>query len=287
MNVFSIANPKNLNKVLFLFFCLLSSSALAQTPVLYPKDKVDFKLHKKGHPFFNWGYNRSWFNKSDIHFTGQGHDFVLYDVKASDRPSELSFVYINPTTWSIPQFNLRIGYFISDRYSVSIGWDHMKYVAIDYQTVKMSGHVDPSMVSDELIKTNMEHLNATYSASGVYNNITVQMTPDDFIRYEHTDGLNYASIDMERYDPLWQCKKYNKIGISLVSGVGAGLIIPRTDSHLFGSGRNHYWNVSGWGVSPKIGLQINLTKRIYLKSDFKFGYLRMQNVRSNRSSQDR
>ena len=131
------------------------------------------------------------------------------------------------------------------------------------------------------MQANMEKLNAKYSPSGLYNGLDVQMTPEDFIHYEHTDGLNYASIDIERYFKLWQCHKYDRFGISLVTGAGAGLIVPRTDSHLFGSGENHFWNVAGWGSSLKIGLQINLTKLIYLQSDFKYGYLKMSNVHTS------
>jgi len=235
-------------------------------------------LHKKGDFYLNWGYNRSWFNKSDIHFSGLGHDFVLYKVKANDRPSELSLDYINPAKLTIPQFTFHIGYFISKKYSISIGWDHMKYVAGNFQTVKMNGYVDPSKVSDPGIKTNMEILNKKYATSGIYNQIEVQMTPDDFVRFEHTDGLNYASLEIERYDELWQWSKHEKLGLSLVSGAGVGMIIPRTDAHLFGSGRNHYWNLSGWGASAKVGLQINLTKHLYLQSDIKYGYLQMINI---------
>lgn len=36
-----------------------------------------FKIHEKGKFFFTWGHNRSWYEKSDIHFTGQGHNFLL------------------------------------------------------------------------------------------------------------------------------------------------------------------------------------------------------------------
>ena len=124
----------------------------------------------------------------------------------------------------------------------------------------------------------METMNAKYSPTGLYNDENVQMTPDDFLSYEHTDGLNYASIEGERYDKLFQLKKNDKIGLSLVTGVGGGLIIPRTDAHLFGSGRNHFWNIAGWGASAKIGLQLNLTKHFYLQSDIKCGRLQMIDV---------
>ena len=267
--------------LIFILLCSLSTGILAQQTDNPSEKRIDFRLHEKGKVYINWGYNISWYNDSDIHFSGQGHDFVLYNVVAHDRPSKLSLDYIKPTTWSIPQFNFRFGYFISDKYSISIGWDHMKYVADDYQTVKMYGYLDPSIVSDTLMQTNMGKLNAKYSSSGLYNQVDVEMTPDDFIHYEHTDGLNYASIDIERYIELWQCSKYDRFGITLVTGAGAGLIIPRTDAHLFGSGENHFWNVAGWGSSLKIGLQINLTKLIYLQSDFKYGYLQMSNVHTS------
>lgn len=48
--------------------------------------------------------------------------------------------YINPAKWPIPRLNFRAGYFISGKYSISLGWDHMKYVAADIQTVKMQGY---------------------------------------------------------------------------------------------------------------------------------------------------
>ena len=266
------------SRVFAVIFSLVSTSIVAQQASVPAQNHLGFNLQQKGDFYASWGYNKSWFNKSDIHFSGQGHDFVLYDVKAKDRPSELNFDYINPSKLTIPQFNFHIGYFISDKYSISIGWDHMKYVAVDFQKVIMKGFVDPSGVSDSLIKSNMEHLNSKYSPSGTYQNVEVQMTPNDFVDYEHTDGLNYASIEIERYDELWQNLKNNKLGITLVSGVGTGLIIPRTYAHLFGSGRNHYWNVSGWGINTKVGLKLNLTRHIYLQTDFKYGYLQMQNV---------
>jgi len=96
----------------------------------------------KGKIFFHWGYNFSSYAKSDIHFTGPGYDFTIHDVKASDRPTKLSMTYINPAKLTIPQFNFHFGYFIKDNYSISIGWDHMKYVVDIPQTVRISGYIN-------------------------------------------------------------------------------------------------------------------------------------------------
>ena len=240
-----------------------------------------FKIHEKGKWFVTWGYNRSWYENSDIHFTGQGHDFILYNVVAKDRPSPLNLDYVNPTTWSTPQFNFRIGLFLSDKYSVSIGWDHMKYVALNYQKLQMYGHLDPSKVPDPIMKTNMETTNATYAPNGLYNYAEVIMDPETFLSYEHTDGFNYATVDLERYNKLWQSAKFNKLAVTIVTGVGAGIIVPRTDACLFGSGRNHFWNIAGWGANAKIGLELNIFKNIYLQSDLKCGYVQMNDVHTS------
>jgi hypothetical protein len=273
-------NLKAMSKTIVLL-CIVHTSVFAQHNEPSLNNATPFKLHEKGKFFINWGYNRAWYPTSDIHFTGQGHDFILYDVTAKDRPSELNADYINPETWSIPQFNFRFGYHFADKYSVSIGWDHMKYVVNNYQTVKMYGTLDPSQVPDPLMSQNMAQMNALYAPNGLYNYTDVVIDPDMFLAYEHTDGFNYASVDVERYDKLWQHTSYDKLGVTFMSGLGVGTIVPRTDAHLFGSGRNHYWNIAGWGANAKIGLQINILKWLFLETDFKTGYVQMLNVHTS------
>ncbi len=95
----------------------------------------------KGKFFFFWGYNFSSYAKSDIHFTGPNYDFILHDVKAADRPTKFGSTYFDPSRLTIPQFNLHFGYYIKDNYSISLGWDHMKYVVDIPQQVKISGFI--------------------------------------------------------------------------------------------------------------------------------------------------
>ena len=268
---------------LLLLIFSLSVSAQDETA---PKPSADrYKLQEKGKFFLTWGYNRSWYEGSDIHFTGQGHDFMAYNVQATDRPSELSTAYITPTEWSTPQFNFHVGYFISDKYSISLGWDHMKYVATNYQTFKVYGYMDPTKVADPTMRANMEAMNAIYTPNaatyGLYNNTLVVQDPAQFLAYEHSDGFNYASVDLDRYDKLWQCQKYDKLGVTLVSGLGLGTIVPRTDARLFGGGANHFWNVAGWGAHARVGLQINFLKHLYFESNMKCGYVNMVNVHTS------
>ena len=96
-------------------------------------------IKQKGELFFYWGYNRSAFTPSDMHFQGDNYDFILSDVKASDRPSKVEVdPYLHIGKFTIPQYNYRLGYFLSDRISVSLGMDHMKYVMDLGQKVTIS-----------------------------------------------------------------------------------------------------------------------------------------------------
>jgi hypothetical protein len=102
------------------------------------------KTNKKGSYYITWGYNRSAYANSDIRFVGPGYDFTLLNAEALDFPTPISDfrTYVDPGLLSIPQFNFHAGYFIKDNLSISIGWDHMKYVVNDFQTVRVNGFVN-------------------------------------------------------------------------------------------------------------------------------------------------
>jgi len=107
-----------------------------------PKKTYSIK-HPKGNFFLFWGYNRGTYANSDIHVKGSNYDFTLHDVPAHDMPEEFSFaVYFDPQKITIPQFNARGGYFITDHWVVSAGWDHMKYQTTDGAEVTISGTID-------------------------------------------------------------------------------------------------------------------------------------------------
>lgn len=254
--------------VTVLFLNLLSAKSNTERRSVF-KPKNYREIDNSGRFFVHWGYNASGYAKSDIHFTGPNYDFTLHNVKAADRPTKLSWSYINPAEITIPQFNFHFGYFINDNYSISLGWDHMKYVVTTPQSVKFTGYAEP-LVSDPLI------------SSGVFGEVGsgdfVTLDPEDF-RYEHTDGYNFATIGLERYDDIW-VNGAGKMYLTMETGVEAGLIIPRSDVRIFGEGKNHYWNIAGYGGAAKAGLQFHFGKRVYLQSSVKVGWTDMQNIRT-------
>ncbi len=222
----------------------------------------------KGKFYCYWGWNRSWYTKSTISFIGGNYDFTLKRVVANDRQTPFDFkTYFNPVTLTIPQYNVRLGYFIKDKYSVSIGTDHMKYVVKANQVVKISGHIKGS--------------GTKYDGSYADNDIAIT---EDFLKLEHTDGLNYANIDYRRHD---QISTYKKIKFNLNEGVGLGIMLPRTDATLLSKVRHDAFHLAGWGVSGVVAANIEFWRVFFIQSELKAGYINMPDIRTTSSDADK
>lgn len=230
------------------------------------------KVVNKGKFFVYWGWNWSSYTDSDIRFKGKDYDFTLSDVKAQDRPTKFSVHnYFNPGNITIPQNNYRIGYFFKENYTISIGVDHMKYVVNNDQNVTINGNINIG--------------NAKYD--GTYNNQNIQLT-EDFLRFEHTDGLNYVNVEVKRFDNIdhWFGLDLKNLQINLTEGIGVGGLYPRTDTSLLGKERHDNFHLSGWGVSIGAGVNITFLKHFYIQSDYKIGYINMPDIKTSLSTAD-
>lgn len=211
---------------------------------------------QKGKFFFQSGFNWSYYGKSDIRLAGPGYDFTLKDVVGKDQPYKTSL-----------QYNVRAGFFLKDNYSVSLGFDHMKYVMKVPQTVVINGFIQPEVSIPGV---------TTSPYSGSYNNESITIVPQ-MLTLEYTDGFNYISTHVQRYDDIW-ISGNGKASCSVNIGLGAGLIIPRSDVRLFGVGTNNKLNVSGWGASVEGGLMFNFNKNIYLSGNLEAGHSDMSKI---------
>lgn len=231
----------------------------------------------QGSFFAFWGYNRSAYTNSDIKFVGPGYDFTLDNVVAKDAPTPLSEInkYINPALFSIPQFNLHVGYFLKDNVSISLGWDHMKYVMVNNQTVPITGFISSQ------VSIPSQKVNPTYV--GTFDHQKTQIASADFLTFEHTDGFNYASVEIEHYRPIWSKRS---LKLDWVNGLGLGLVVPRSDVRLFTLGKNHFWNIAGAGASLKSGLRLNMSKRFFFDATLKTGYTQLWDIRTTGRSVD-
>ena len=209
--------------------------------------------------FVFWGWNRAGFSNSDIVFKGDGYNFMLHNVVAHDRPSDLSWDYINPGEVSKPQFNFRFGYFIKDNLAIVGGTDHMKYVMDQNQTVDFTGNIsDP-----------------VYAA--MVQNGKVNLTDEKFLTFEHTDGLNYVNIGLEKYKTLLSKEK---VGILWSYGGGAGILFPKSNVKLFGFERSDRFHVAGFGLDARANINFVFWKRWMARVEGKFGYINMPDVKT-------
>ena len=47
----------------------------------------------------------------------------MYNLTGADRPTALGAVYVNPGTFTIPQYTYRLAYYLTDRLAISLGGD--------------------------------------------------------------------------------------------------------------------------------------------------------------------
>ena len=251
-----------------LTFCVFSQYTFSQETVENPEK---YTARNKGKFYIFWGGNRESYSKSDIRFKGADYDFTLYDVEAHDKPKGFHIDYFNPLRMTIPQTNLRIGYFISDHYNISIGFDHMKYVMYNDRRVNYSGY---------------------YPNAGSYNENPAdgQLTLDeDFLLFEHTDGLNYVNTEISRVDDiskLFRINNTDKIQVNITEGLGAGFLYPKTNTTLLGKDRYDEFNIAGYGLSAKVGLNVTFFKHFFIQTELKGGFIEMNNIRTTQDKAD-
>lgn len=253
-------------KKLFLMVLFLSVSFLTYAQI--SKSELP---SKKGNWYLLWGWNRSGYSNSDINFKGDDYNFTLYNVAAKDRQSPFDF-HTYFVEISLPQTNFRLGYFINNIYDISFGIDHMKYVMAQNQTVKIDGNINVP---------NSKY-NKTYSGEDI-------VLTEDFLTFEHTDGLNYLNLGLTRNDDwndLFKLYNPNFIVSSLV-GVEAGVLFPKTNSKLLHKTRNDDFHIAGFGVSGKIGVNLLFWKHFFIQSELKGGYINMPDIRTSPSISDK
>jgi hypothetical protein len=263
-----------MKKIVTLVIVLLSITSFSQTEnqVDLPIQKEKYTAHNKGKFFIYWGGNRGYYSTSDIRFTGDDYDFTLNNATAHDRPKGYHIDYINPSKITIPQTNFRMGYFFNDHYNISIGWDHMKYVMYQDKVVSYSGNYPNEGTFGESLPGNQ------------------LLLTENFLTFEHTDGLNYIHPEITRVDDIsnWlSLPNTDKFQINLSEGFGAGVLLPKTNTKLFAKERYDEFHLSGFGVSAKAGLTFTFYKHFFIQTELKTGYIEMNDIRTTYSTADK
>lgn len=256
------------------YFCILIFCSCLTTSLQAQNQFKFFDIRpNKGKVFISFGWNRGFFTNSNINFEGEDYKFTLHNVKAADRQSPFEFgFYFNPETLTIPQTNFRVGYFFEENYTITFSIDHMKYVMVQDQTAKISGFINGT--------------NTPYNGSYAHDELILSK---DFLTFEHTNGLNYVSIEINRHDDL--LKKVNLenkwIEISSSEGLSAGVITPKTDATLLGKDRNDVFYLAGYGIGANLDFNITFLQYLYFNFGLKGGFIHLPHVKTTVSSLDK
>lgn len=219
---------------------------------------------RKGQIYVTWGYNRAYYNRSDIHFKGESYDFTLHDVRAEDIPEKFRpDVYFNPTQFTVPQFNFRIGYYIRKNTAISGGWDHMKYHIVPTQLVKIDGHIDEELFYDP-----------TYT--GDFHNDYILYKPS-FMDYHHSDGFNFIRVALDQRQPFLQSKSGRHV-LAVNASVSAGVFLPWTDFTFFGVNHRNKLHLAGFGASVHAGFRYEFFNYFFIQLMAQVGWSNLHDI---------
>lgn len=249
-----------MKKYVVLFLLILSVFNIQAQSSRKKPNKVSFA---KGTFFGYWGYNRSAYTKSDLHFVGQGYDFYLRQSRASDNQSKKFKEYVDLGNMTVPQFNARVGYYFKDHWSINFGYDHMKYLFNDNNRVFLDGHIRPGLSDDW---------------SGDYTNEPVTTSRERF-HYENSNGLNYIHFEVMRTDMMYRTKN-RKFAISTNLGVGAGGLLSYND-FLFAQQKDMVTiSMSGYGLSGFAGIRLEFWNHLFLQGELSGGFMHQVKVKT-------
>lgn len=218
-------------------------SATAQAQIL--------RLQKPqfGGIYFQWGYNRDWYTKSDIHLKGADYDFTIYDVVAKDKPDFSSF---KNTPWdiTIPQNSYRLGVYLNKKrtHAIEINYDHAKYVQVDNQVLRTKGNMKGKEVD-------------SFIDYGHY-----------LVHVEHTNGANFYHLNYVGQAELLHNKKRNSPWATAIWKAGAGVVIPKSFVILFYEKLDNKFHVAGYILSGEAGVRFYPFKNLFLEATLKGGY---------------
>ncbi len=250
--------------VLFIFSSL-SFKLISQT-----KDTIHYTSSNKSKIFVSWGGNRNAYTKSDIKFKGEDYDFTIKDVTANDKPQGWHLDYINPKNMTIPQTNFKIGYFITDHYTIAIGMDHMKYVMNNNRNRIVDGYINLPLTEEG------SQFNDTYNHEEIF-------VSEDFLTFEHTNGLNYIYAEFGRFDDissLFNIGNTDVFQLNITEGLQGGMLYPKTNTELLKKDRYDEFHLSGYGISVNVGLNFMFFKHFYIQGDLRGGYINMPDIRT-------
>ncbi len=91
---------------------------------------------------------------------------------------------------------------------------------------------------------------------------------------------------MDDISKIFKINDTDKIQISLTEGVGAGILYPKINVMLMGKERHDNFNIAGYGMSVKVGVNITFFKHYFIQGELKGGYINMPNIKTTFDNSD-
>lgn len=236
-----------------------------------PVAQAQIRKHKKknstaaGTLFGYWGYNRAYFTQSTIRFVGQNYDFKLKSVAAHDRPDKFRpSVYFNPKTITVPQYNMRLGYYFKDKWAFSFGVDHMKYVMDDQNDVLLDGFIG---------------LGVDSTWSGNYMDEPV-VTDREKFHYENTNGVNFLRFELTRSFNIYELGRQRQLALVANTGASLGGILTYNDLNFEGLHTFATPSISGYGFGANGALRLEFFRHFFMQMNVNLGVIHLTHVRT-------
>jgi hypothetical protein len=163
-------------------------------------------------------------------------DFTLIKVKGQDEGG-LKFD-------EAPQFSYTIGYYFTNgKLGIEYQYDHIKYFVRQNQVVRVKGTIGSEQLDQDTL-----------------------INPD-FFQLEHSDGGNYAMINLVKWISITRSTKTMTLDLMLKAGIG--LVNPKTNSTVLGNHRDDKYHISGFVVGLESGLRLHIGKYFFATGSFK------------------
>lgn len=235
----------------FLFFVV--------SPLCFGQRQTKLNTNGQGTLFGGVNYNRSYYSTSNLEFKGPQFNFTLIDTPLSDIPSTNSS-YFDSEGFEYLQFNAQIGYFIKNKWAISLGFDRLNFFTPQSFTGQIDGVIAPN----------------SSSLSGEYNNEIIEINSND-LYYAQSLGSNLVSFSIHRMDQIYKSKKAI-LEILTYTKLGVGALFSNTDFTFNGVRNQQITSLSGSAFIVSAGFRTVFWQHFYLQVNISGGILNQRNL---------
>lgn len=233
---------------------------------VYSQRNLKLSTNGRGTLFGDFNYNRSYYGTSTLDFDGDGYVFSLRNVLFSDNKNHEGG-YLNNSGFENIQFTGNIGYFISPKWALSLGFARYNLFMQHDHSYNLDGTFAPNIHND---------------FEGSYNGSSINLNSDQ-LNYEQIDGANYLSLAVHRSDLLYKQRKAYVEILSDIS-IGGGVLFSNADYTFNYSTRQQNNSLSGVGFHTSLGIKTIFSQIFYLRLGARTGVLNNGNVELGQQS---